>query len=255
MEEIIVVVCDSELQALEGLRILRELDRTNEISLYEAQVISKGSSGATRVLENVDTLRFPLIGGATTVGALIGLIAGPLGAVAGASLGGLLGSIGDLKEEGVTEEFVDDVKIALAPDKSAVVADIDVWLEKSLDTRLRQLGGVVLRRHLRDVVEQSEKDLDTATHHADVEQLKAEEAQVRADDLAKIDAKIDHLRARLENAIEGRRTKMQLRREQREAKIKALQEKAARSEGEIQRRQQARIAELRHDYSAKMKAG
>jgi len=255
MEKIIVVVFDSELKAIEGLEALRELDRNNEISLYEAQIISKGSSGAVSVVESKDALAFPLIWGAGVVGGLIGILGGPLGVAAGASLGGLIGSLGDLKEEGVTEEFVNDVKIAVAPDKSAVVADLDEWVHESVATRMKKLGGVLLRCHIRDAVEQGEKDFDAAAHRAEIDQLNLERAQVRREDLAKIDAKIDHLRGKLENAIEGRRVKMQLRREQREAKIKALQEKAARSKGEIQRRQQARIAELRQDYSAKTKAG
>ena len=41
----------------------------------------------------------------------------------------------------------------------------------------------------------------------------------------------------------------QLRQQQREARIQALQKKADRSEGEIRRRQEARIAELRRDYA------
>lgn len=254
MEEIVVVVFDSQLKAVEALRVLRELDHDNEISLYDAQIISKGSGGAVRVMDNVDALRFPLVGGSTTVGALIGLLGGPWGALVGATAGGLIGSFGDIKEEGVTEEFVNDVKTALTPEKSALVADLEQWVP-SVDARMKLLGGVVLRARVRDVVEKSEKEFDAATHRAEMDELKAERAKASADRLAKIDAKIDELRAKFESSIEHRRVRMQLHQQQREAKIKALQAKAEQSQGEIQRRQQARIAELRQDYSAKTKAG
>jgi len=82
-----------------------------------------------------------------------------------------------------------------------------------------------------------------------MEQLKAERAQARADRLAKIDAKIDNLRVKLENAIERKCVKMQMRQKQREAKIQALRAKADQSEGEIRGRQEARIADLRRDYA------
>jgi len=254
MEEIIVVVFDSELRALEGLKILRELDHDNEITLYQAQAVSKGTGGAVRVMEDVDTQRLPLIGGTGLVGALIGVLGGPLGVIAGASVGGLVGSLGDLKEEGIDEKFFDDVKLALAPDKSAIIADIEQWVE-SVDTRMRQIGGVVLRHHVRNVVELSEKDFDADAHRAEMEQLQAERTQARAGRLAAIDARIDHLRAKIENSIEHRRAKAQLRRQEREARIKALESKAAASQGEIRRRQQARVAELRRDYSLKTNAG
>jgi hypothetical protein len=88
-----------------------------------------------------------------------------------------------------------------------------------------------------------------------MEQLKAERAQARADRLAKIDAKIDSLRTKLENAIERSRVKMQLRQREREARIETLKVKADQSQGEIRRRQEARIAEVRRDYAEKAAAG
>jgi uncharacterized membrane protein len=252
MEEIVVVVFESELKAIEAFKVLRRLDHENLITVYEAQVISKGSSGAVRVVENEDAWSFPLIGGTTVLGGLIGLLGGPLGVMAGASLGGIIGCLGDLKEQNVVEEFVHDVKLALAPDKSALVADLEEWV-KCLDERMAQLGGVMIRR-IRDVVAEREKKADAVEHRVESRQLKAEEAEVRAHDLAGIDAKVDRLRANIEKAIEGRRIHMQLRREQQEAKIKALEAKAEQAQGEIRRRQQDRIAELRREYSAKTSA-
>lgn len=48
---------------------------------------------------------------------------------------------------------------------------------------------------------------------------------------------------------------MQLRQQQREAKIRALLAKADKADGEIRRRQEARIAELRRDYEEKPALG
>lgn len=254
MEEIIAVVFDRELKAIEGFRILRELDHNNEISLYEAQVISKGSGGAVRAVEDADRLYLPLVGGSVVLGGLIGLLGGPLGVIGGASVGGIIGSAGDLKEEGVTEDFVHDVKLALAPDTAAIVADLEEWVTGAVDTRMKKLGGVVLRR-ARDVVEKSQEEIDAAEHRAEMERLKAEQAQVRGEDRAKIDARIGHLRAKLESVIERKRIKMQLRRQEREAKIRALEAQARQTQGEIRRRQEARIAELRQRYAAKTNAG
>ena len=250
MEKMIVIVFDSQSKAFDGFEILRHLDREGEISLYEAQIIAKEPSGALRLIDNPDNLAFPLIGGGTAVGALVGLLGGPVGALVGATAGALIGSIGDLEHSGVTDEFIGDVTTALTPGKVAVVADISEEWVTPLDTRVEQIGGVVFRRP-RSAVKDTQDDRDAAAHRAEMEQLKAERAQARADRLAKIDAKIDSLRTKLENAIERKRVKMQLREREREARIETLKAKADQSQGEIRQRQEARIAEVRRDYEEK----
>jgi uncharacterized membrane protein len=251
MEKLIVVVFgDNEPKALEGLRVLHELDREGEISIYDAQMIVKTPNGPVRTIKNEDKVAVPLIAGGTAVGALIGLLGGPVGAAIGAAAGAVVGSIGDAEETGITDEFVYDVSLALTPGKVAMVADIDEGWVTPLDTRMEQIGGVVFRR-VRTLVEHTQDDRDAAAHKAEMEELKAERQHARADRLAKIDARIDHLRAKMEAAIERKRAKMRAREQEREARVKALQAKANQSAGEIRRRQEDRIAAIRHEYAEK----
>lgn len=252
MEKFIVVVFGDESKAVGGLRALRELDRNGEISLFDAQVLTKQPDGTIRVVENADLTGFPQVAGSTVVGTLIGLLGGPIGAFIGAGAGALVGCIADANEMGVTNEFVSDIDAALTPGKSAVAASIEEgeWLAP-LDTEMEKLGGVTFRR-IRSYEKERQEDVDAASHRAEMEQLKAELARPRGDRLAKIEARIDHLRAKHEAAIERGRQKTQMREQEREAKIKALQEKANKSEGEIRSRQEARIAELRRDYWEKV---
>ncbi len=251
MEKLIVVVFDNESKAFEGVRVLRDLESEGQISVYESRVLAKDKAGVAHLLNSDDKQAGPLIAGGTAVGGLIGIIGGPPGILIGAATGALIGAVGDLKEVGVTDEFVRDIKTALKPGKVALVADIvEEWMTP-LDTRMEAIGGVVFRR-ARTYVEESQEDRDAKAHQADIDQLKAEREQAKSDRLGKIDARIDHLRAKLENAIERKRVKMRLHEQQREAKIQALQEKANQAEGEIRRRQEARIAELRHDYAEKV---
>ncbi len=253
MEKMIVVVFDNEPRALEGLQILRDLDSEGDISLYEAEVVAKEPTGLVRVIDSADKVTVPMIVGATAVGALVGLVGGPVGAIVGATGGALIGSVSDI-DAGLTEEFVSDVTKALTPGKVAVIADIAEELVTPLDERMEKIRGVVFRR-IRTFAENTQEDRDMAAHQAEMEQLKAERAQTRSDRLAKIDARIDHLRIKLENAIERKRIKMQLRQQQREAKIQALQAKANQTYGEARRRQEARITELRSDYVEKAAVG
>ena len=258
MEKLLVVVFDNEVKALEGSRLLWELDSEGEISVHTLQTVAKEPSGSLRVIDDTEVARFPMVAGGTAVGALIGLLGGPVGAVFGAAAGAMIGITGSIVEEageaGVTDEFVHDVTTALTPGKVALVADISEEWMALLDTRMERIGGLVFRR-TRTLVKDIQEDRHAAAHRAEMEQLKAERAQARADRLAKIDAKIDHLRLKLENTIERKRAKMQLRQQQRDAKIQALQRKADQSDGEIRRRREARIAELRGDYAERAARG
>lgn len=249
MDKLIVVVFDNETKAAQGLQGLREMDRAGEISIYQAQLVVRDPSGAVRVAENVDLKGPPEVAGGTVLGTLIGLLGGPIGALVGATTGALVGIISDAREEGVTDEFVNDIRAALTPGKAAVAALINEgeWLVP-LDTQMEEAGGVVFRR-IRTYEKERQEDIDAAAHRAEMEQLKAERAKARGDRLAKIDARIDHLRVKLENAIERKRQKMQAQQQQRESRIKALRAQADKSEGEIRRRQEARIAELQRDYA------
>ena len=254
MEKMIVVVFENESKAFEGLRILRDLDSKGEVLVYETQIVAKEPNGTVRVIDNANTTFFPTIGGSTAIGALAGILGGPVGLLAGATAGALIGSIVELGQSGVTDEFVSDIKAALTPGKVAVVASVDEEWVTPLDTRMESAGGLVFRRILASVKD-TEDDRDAAAHRAEMEQLKVERAQNRSDRLAKIDAKIDNLRVKLEKAIERKRVKMQLREQQREAKIQALQAKANQAEGDARRRQEARIDDLRRDYAEKVAAG
>src|SRR5271165_6245932 len=63
VEIMIVVVFDSEAKAIEGCRLLQELDSQGEISIYALQIVSRHPSGRLRVIDNTD-MNLPMIAGA-----------------------------------------------------------------------------------------------------------------------------------------------------------------------------------------------
>jgi len=254
MQEIIAIVFENELKAVEGFRALRELDKSGDIVLFEARVLSKWADGSVYLVDRFDHLSLPIVGGGTVVGVLVGLLGGPFGAIPGAAVGALAGTIADLKVTGVTDDFADRVRQALKPDTAAVIAELEEERFASpVDARMEQIGGVVLRQS-RSIVQQTEEDTELAARHAEMEDLKAMRARLREEDREKIDSKIDHLRDSLERAIQRRRDRMQIHRQQRAAKVLELQKKADRAQTEVERRKGAEVAELRQDYLDKAKA-
>jgi len=253
VEKLIVVIFDDQTKAFAGFEALRQLHRDGEISVYEAQMIQKEPGGSIRYIDNTDKLALPVIGGTSAVGVLVGLLGGPLGALIGGMGAGLIASIADLEHAGVTDEFVNDVNTAMAAGKFAVVADVSEDWVTPLDTEMEKIGGVVFRR-ARTEVKRMHHGRDVAAHRAEMEQLKVERAQARSDRLAKIDAKIEAVRKKLADALERQRCKILFQQSVREAKIQDLQVKADQSQGDIRRRLEARIDEVRREYEERAAA-
>jgi uncharacterized membrane protein len=247
MQKLIVIIFDGRSKARAGLKALRDLDRDGELSLFEVALAVRGPNGRVRVIENPDDVNFPAVGVGSLTGSVLGALGGPIGIVAGAAAGALIGFIINLERAGVTDDFVNDVSMAMAPGKFAVVADVLEDSTTPLDERMEPLGGVVFRR-TRSQVRSIHHDRDVAAHRAEMERLKAERAQAKGEHLDKIDAALDRLGKKLERALLRERSNILRREEERDARIGALRAKADQSQEGIRQRLETRIAELQREY-------
>jgi uncharacterized membrane protein len=246
MEKMLVVVFDNETKAYEATRALKQLDAEDSISVHAEAVIQKNSDGTTSVKQTEDDFPIRTLGG-TAIGSVIGLLGGPVGLAVGAAAGMLAGSITDLSVAGVNLDFLDDISAKLTAGKYAVVADISEEWVTPVDTRMEALGGVVFRA-ARATVEYDQRTRDEAELRAEIEALKAEHARAHAERKAKLQAKIDNLNTRLQAKLEqAKRQAEELRRET-DAKVNALQQKAAKAQGNTKAELNARAAELREQY-------
>jgi uncharacterized membrane protein len=73
-------------------------------------------------------------------------LGGPIGLAVGGSIGGLTGLIFDLAKAGVSANFLEEASQALAPGKTALLAEIDEAVEVPVDMKLVKLGGHLSRR-------------------------------------------------------------------------------------------------------------
>jgi len=229
MDRMLVVVCDSEKKAYEGVSALRQLEQEGSISIFAGAVVVKNSDGTVTVKQLEDGPVGTLTG--TAVGSLIGLLGGPVGMAAGAFSGMALGAIYDIDTARVGEDFVNDVSKALLPTKVAVVAEIDEDWTTPVDAKMEALGGIVFRRALWEVEEKLE-DEDIAAMKADVAQFKSEIAKAHGERKAKLQKKLDQL----------------------QASIDAQQKKAAARRAAFQAHQKAKTAILKKNAAAAGKA-
>ena len=221
MERIIAVVFDNEKKAYEGKTALRQVEQDGEIAIYGGAVVTKHADGTASVKEFDDVAGLGGLTG-TALGSLIGLLGGPVGVVAGAASGLALGAIADVDyydNARVGEDFVCDVLKSFAPNKVAVIAEVDEEWTTPVDAQMEKIGGTVYRRSMWEVREAANQK-EIAAMKADLAQLKAEQAKVNAERKAKLQKKIDQLQAK----IEAQQKKAKERQEAFEARQKSKTE-------------------------------
>ena len=248
MERMLVVMFDDEAKAYEGSRALRQLDQEGAISIYAEAVISKTADGKLNVKQANDDLPIRTLMG-TSLGSLLGLLGGPLGIGIGAATGAFAGAIADVHVSGVDAEFLDDVSKALKPGRYAIVADVSEEWVTPVDTRMEALGGSV-HRTARRSVEQQQAEREVATMRAELASLRAEQAQAHTERKKRLQSKIEQLEAKLNAKLDRNRKQHEEWAREMDAKLKAVEQRAAKARGDAKAALEARIAELRRDYEA-----
>jgi uncharacterized membrane protein len=246
MEKMLVAVFDNESKVYEGSRALNELDAEGSITIHAAAVIKKNPDRTVTVKQLDGGFPIQTVGG-TAIGSLLGLLGGPIGLGIGAAAGALAGSLGDLSAAGVDAEFLDDTAAALTPGKYAVIADISEEWITPVDTRMEALGGAVVRS-ARTRVEDEQRARDVAALRAEIDQLKAEHARAQANRKAKLQAKIDLLNTKLQAKLDQAKQRADELKSETEAKVRALQNKAAKAQGDIKATLDARAKHIREEY-------
>lgn len=153
MNKVLVAVFDSEVKARAALAALEALSDADTIRLNASAVVSKSPAGAITVSRADEPMPESTFG-ATAVGVLIGMLAGGVGLVVGATTGLIVGSVADMFYLDVGRGFLADVERTLEPGKTAVVVQIYEENTAPVDERIAEIGGgVTFRQPLGDVVD------------------------------------------------------------------------------------------------------
>jgi uncharacterized membrane protein len=246
MERMLVVVFNDESKAYEGSHTLNQLDGEGSIAIHAESVLGKNTDGTTTVKQAEGDFPIRTIGG-TALGSLVGLLGGPIGFGIGAAAGALAGTIGDVYAAGVDADFLDDVSTALIPGKCALVAEVSEEWVTPVDTRMEGLGGVVFRTS-KENVQDDQRARDVAALRAEIDQLKTEHAQARAEHKANLQARIERLNAKLQHRLDEAKRRSEQIKSETDAKVQALQKKAAKAQGDAKAAINARVERIREEY-------
>jgi uncharacterized membrane protein len=247
--KMLAVVFNDEKSAYEGARALADLKAEGSIDVYAAAVLQKDAHGwaATKKVDG----DFPIqtLAG-TAMGGLIGLLGGPAGLAVGSGIGVVAGLLGDMYSANVDEEFLTEVSTALTPGKWAVIAEVDEDWVTPVDTRMEALGGVV-HRTLKSAFEHEQWSQAAADARTELDQLKAEEAQARADRKAKLRAQIERLSKRVDATLDRARARSRQADEEFQAKAAALQKRVDKEKGDKKAVLEARLAKLQNYFQGR----
>jgi uncharacterized membrane protein len=223
MDRMLVVVFDNESKAYEGKKALVHLDKEGSIGVYGYAVLAKNADGSATVKQGDDVGPIGSLLG-TSLGSLIGILAGPAGLAVGASAGLLAGEAFDVNNAGIGADFIDDVAKVLLPNRAAIIAEIDEDWTTPVDTRMEAIGGTVFRRALSEVKDTIYEE-NVAAMKADLAQLKAEHAKAQADRKAKLQEKINQLDSRIQAQLQKAKERSEAVERRAQAKVEVLKAK------------------------------
>ena len=225
MDRLLVVVFDAESKVYEAKKALHELDREDAITVFDQAVVARNADGSASVRPGDDLTPVRTLGG-TLLGALIGFLGGPVGVGVLAAVGLAAGAAMDVSSARLCDDFVEDVREKLTPEKFALVAEISEDSTAPVDDRMEALGGTVYRRALKEV-KRAFHDDNVAAMKADRAQLTAERAKADTDRKVKLLEKINELDSKIEARLERAKQRREAAEAEEKAKVAFLQARAA----------------------------
>ncbi len=177
MERILAVIFDDEKSAYEGKSVLHRIEDEGAIVVRTSAIVATDDFGHVTVKYSDEPGPVGSAAG-TAIGALIGLLGGPTGAAIGAASGFTVGGLADLARVG--EDFIIDVSQSLAPNRFALIAEVDEDSTTPVDLRMCALGGVVYRRGMSAMREQRHRE-ELAALIGDVAEAESDLLHARAD--------------------------------------------------------------------------
>lgn len=181
--------------AYEAFSKLRGTD-AGGVRVDSAAVLERNADGTLKVTDGQDdVIGLGTLGG-SSIGALVGILGGPLGMLLGFAGGGLIGSAVDVSRGIDSDSVVGEMSKALPPGHGGVILEVEEVSTEALDGLARETGATILRRSEDEVLDEiaaAEEAADAAARAADEkvrEQKKAERKEKRDERVAEVKSKL-----------------------------------------------------------------
>ncbi len=162
MHNYIALIFNDTGKAYKALHALWQMDGEGDITVHGATVVHRNNWGEFQV-DTKETEPAMATAFGVGIGALLGALAGPAGAAVGAAggaaigaaAGGAVGLTTDLIRADTRDQATDETAFVLDAGQSAVIADVSEDSTLPIDSRMRELGGIVRRRAFSTVKDDS----------------------------------------------------------------------------------------------------
>lgn len=146
IDNVVVVGFPDESKAYQALSIVTRLGDEGLIGLRGAAVVKREADGRLVIPEGTDRDAGgpTLVGG--LIGALIGLLGGPVGVLLGWGTGSLIGLAVDAGDALDDESLLKRAGQTIAPGTTGLIAEVTESSTVAIDAEMSKLGGIVVRR-------------------------------------------------------------------------------------------------------------
>ena len=180
MEDNVVVVTFTETsKAYQALSEIDRLGDRGDIEVRSAVLLTRTEDGFS-IPEGADNVSGFYMATGGLIGALVGVLGGPVGVLLGGSLGLLAGAPVEVARTGDEDVALSNISKDITPGSTALVAEVTEYTPEVLDKSMGALGGTVTRQWAGDVL----AEVDAAEHaqvDADIDAFKARIKDQRAD--------------------------------------------------------------------------
>ncbi|MGI8486122.1 MAG: DUF1269 domain-containing protein [Thermomicrobiales bacterium] len=195
-DNVAVITFEDESKAFQALSVLKKLAAARTIELKGAAILSHKADG-TLAFEDGDARG---LGGSVAtgglVGAVVGILGGPLGVLLGWGTGALVGGVIDAKDASSSLRVLNRVGEVIPQGKNGLIAEVRETSFDALDRAVADLGGSIVRTSTEAITDEVEAARD-AQAHATKAESKEQREEERQEIIQNIKNRFEDLKAKL----------------------------------------------------------
>ena len=149
--EMVGLVFDSQAQADDVMKFVRDLHARGTIRVRNAALLAKAQDGTITVKERHDLDAKNGAVGGMVLGGVLGLMTGGIGLIAAPAIGAGLGAVtGRVVDRGFDDTFLKSLAERLQPGRSGLLLIVQSEWRVPLHEALKGRGGIILQQELTD---------------------------------------------------------------------------------------------------------
>jgi uncharacterized membrane protein len=195
MNNIIIATFTSDKAAIDGVHKLNDLDWRGDIVVYNNVLLRRNLDGTFSYLKDERDISGWKTMGGMLLGTAVGVLGGPVGALAGMITGLTIGGFADVAQYGFDYDFLESFKDGLPVGTTSLIMQVSEPSEVFINSALEPLGATISRSNV--YAEQDryvQTQLDALDAGIDEAELQLREAA--AENKAAIQARLTELRTK-----------------------------------------------------------